>query len=121
MIDHLGLMNGKDEEAFRELDKLLVLSRRPNIAVKASCLPRYTVDNYPYRALHAPLRRVYDAFGPRRIFWGSDLTQMTCSYREAVTMFTEEIPWLSTEDKEWIMGRGLCDWIGWKRPFEHHV
>jgi len=29
-------------------------------------------------------------------------------------MFTEEIPWLSADDKAWIMGRGICDWIGWK-------
>jgi hypothetical protein len=34
--------------------------------------------------------------------------------REGVTMFTEEIPWLSAGDKEWIMGRGVCEWLGWK-------
>ena len=28
-------------------------------------------------------------------------------------MFTEEIPWLSADDKEWIMGRGICEWLGW--------
>jgi hypothetical protein len=26
----------------------------------------------------------------------------------------EEIPWLSAGDKEWILGRGLCEWLGWK-------
>lgn len=31
-------------------------------------------------------------------------------------MFTEEIPWLTADDKEWIMGRGLCEWLGWKLP-----
>jgi hypothetical protein len=31
-------------------------------------------------------------------------------------MFTDEIPWLSESDKEWIMGRGVCEWIGWKAP-----
>jgi hypothetical protein len=30
-----------------------------------------------------------------------------------VTMFTEEIPWLTDEDKEWIMGRGVREWIEW--------
>ena len=35
------------------------------------------------------------------MFWGSDLTRLPCSYREAVTMWTEEIPWLSAQDKEW--------------------
>jgi hypothetical protein len=31
-------------------------------------------------------------------------------------MFTEEIPWLTPKDKELIMGRALCRWLGWKLP-----
>lgn len=113
-IDHLGLTKGKDEEAFREFDKLLPLARRPNIAVKASCLPHYTTDAYPFCWLHPYIRRVYDAFGPKRMFWGSDLSRLPCTYRQGVTLFTEEIPWLTANDKEWIMGRGVCEWLGWK-------
>ncbi len=113
-IDHLGLTAGKDEVAFRELDQLLALARRPNIAVKASCLPLYTADAYPFRRLHPWLRRVYDAFGPQRVFWGSDLSRLPCTYRQCVTMFTEEMPWLAAADLDWIMGRGLCEWLGWE-------
>lgn len=116
VIDHLGLHHGKDEEAFAGLDQLLALARRPNIAVKASCLPFFTTDAYPYRRLHPHIRKVYDAFGPQRMFWGSDLSRLPCSYRQCVTLFTEELPWLTAQDKEWIMGRGLCEWIGWKLP-----
>jgi L-fuconolactonase len=114
VIDHLGLLPGtKDEEAFRDFDKLLALARLPNVAVKASALPCYTTDSYPYRRLHGPIRRAYDAFGPKRLFWGTDLSRLPCSYREAVTLFTEELKWLTPEDQEWIMGRGVCEWIGW--------
>ena len=116
-IDHLGIPKGtKDEGSFAHLDQLLALAQHPNIAVKASSLPTHTTDSYPYRRLHPYLRSVYDAFGPRRIFWGSDITKMPCSYRQAITMFTEEMPWFSDDDKQWIMGRGLCEWIGWKLP-----
>jgi hypothetical protein len=31
-------------------------------------------------------------------------------------MFTDEMPWLSGEDKKWIMGRALCEWLGWAHP-----
>jgi hypothetical protein len=31
-------------------------------------------------------------------------------------MFTAELPWLSASDKDLIMGRALCDWLGWKLP-----
>ena len=114
VIDHLGLHHGKDAEAFKEFDKLLPLAKRPNIAVKATCLPHFTTDAYPFRALHPYVKRVYDAFGPKRIFWGSDLSRLPCTYRQCVTMFTEEMPFLSATDLEWIMGRGVCEWLGWK-------
>jgi len=113
-IDHLGLTTGKDDEAFRHLDHVLALAKRPNVAVKVSCLPHYTTDRYPFRKLHPYLRRVYDTFGPKRMFWGSDLSRLPCSYRQSLTYLTEEIPWLTASDKEWIMGRGLCEWIGWR-------
>ena len=116
-LDHLCLKSGaKDEQAFANLDKLLAMSKHANVAVKATTLPGHTSDSYPYRRLHLYLRRIYDAFGPQRLFWGTDLTGLPCSYSEAVTMFTEEIPWLTAEDKEWIMGRALCEWLGWKLP-----
>jgi predicted TIM-barrel fold metal-dependent hydrolase len=117
IMDHMAVhLREVDNAAFCDLDKVLALAKRPNIAIKASCLPSCTSDSYPYRALHPIIRRIYDAFGPRRIFWGTDLTRMPCTYRQSITMITEEIPWLSTDDKEWIMGRGLCEWIGWPLP-----
>ncbi len=115
--DHLGLpRRNKDDAAFVHLDPVLGLARYPNIGLKASGLQHYTDDTYPYRRLQPHLRRVYDAFGPKRMFWGTDITEQACTYRQAVTMYTEEIPWLTEEDKEWIMGRGLCAWLGWALP-----
>ena len=60
------------------------------------------------------LKRVVDAFGPARVFWGSDLTRLPCTYRQCVTHFTEELDWLSGDELELVMGRALCDWIGWE-------
>ena len=115
VIDHLGLVSGeKDAHAFRGLDRLLALARHPNVAVKASALACYTDEPYPFRGLQAHVRRVYDAFGPQRMFWGTDLSRLPCAYRQAVTLFTEEMPWLGPGDLEWIMGRGVCEWLGWK-------
>jgi L-fuconolactonase len=115
VMDHFSLDSSKrDEEAFRDFDKLLAIAKRPNVAVKASALPCYTSDTYPYRSLHPYLRKAYDAFGPRRMFWGTDLSRSPIPYRQQVTMFTEEIPWLSEDDKTWIMGRGVCEWLGWQ-------
>jgi len=113
-IDHLALARGTDDVAFAEFDRLLALAKHPNVAVKATCLPHYTTDSYPYRWLHPYIKRVYDSFGPRRMFWGSDISRLPCTLRQGVTMFTEEMTWLSTDDLEWIMGRGVCNWLDWK-------
>jgi len=31
-------------------------------------------------------------------------------------MFTQEMPFLNGRDRELVMGRAVCDWIGWKLP-----
>lgn len=112
-IDHMGLGHGKDEEAFGHFDAVLALARYPNVAVKASCLPHYTADAYPFARLHPWLRQAVETFGARRVFWGSDLSRLPCSYAECVTMFTEAMPWLTREQLELIMGRALCAWLKW--------
>ena len=113
VIDHLALIRTKDAAAFADLPTLLALAKRPNVAAKASALPCFSSDPYPYRNIHGYIRQVFDAFGPLRTFWGTDLSRLPCSYRQAVTMFTEELPFLSERDKEWVMGRAICAWLGW--------
>lgn len=41
------------------------------------------------------------------------MTRLPVSYRQAVTLFTEELPWLTGEDRELVMGRAICEWLGW--------
>jgi predicted TIM-barrel fold metal-dependent hydrolase len=106
----------KGEESYRNLPQLLALARHPNVAVKATGQAGYALDPYPFRSIHPHLRQVFDAFGPRRMFWGTDITRMPCSWRQCVTLFTEELPWLTGHDLELVMGRAFCDWIGWKVP-----
>jgi hypothetical protein len=45
----------------------------------------------------------------------TDITRMPCSWKQRVTMFTEELPWLSSRDRDLEMGGAVCDWIGWKK------
>jgi hypothetical protein len=39
---------------------------------------------------------------------------MHCSYRQCITLFTEELPWLSESDKKLVMGEGVRNWLGWR-------
>lgn len=117
LIDHMARPRGsKDDAGFADLGDLLALAKFPNVAVKASGAPSYSSEPYPYRNIHKYLKQIFDAFGPNRMFWGTDITRMPCSWRQCITLFTEELPWLKGRDLELVMGRALCDWIGWKLP-----
>ena len=100
------------------LDELLPLAKLPNVAIKATGAPGYSKDAYPFPDIQDGLHRIFDAYGPDRFFWGTDITRMPCSYRQCVTFFTEELPWLTGQDLEKVMGRALCAWIGWDYAFE---
>ena len=114
IVDHLGRTSGtKDAAAFASLPEMLALARHPNVAIKATGAPSYSSEAYPYRNIHGYLRQIYDAFGPERMFWGTDITRMPCSWRQCVTMFTEELPWLTGRDRELVMGGALCRWLDW--------
>jgi hypothetical protein len=76
-------------------------------------MPAFSTERYPFRDVQPHIRILVDAFGPRRIFWGTDLTRMPCTYYECITFFTEHLPWLQGEDLAWVMGRGVCEWLGW--------
>jgi len=116
IIDHLGLVrSAMGAAALVDLDTLCSLAKLPNVAVKATGAPGYSGGPYPFTSMHPYLRQVYDAFGPERMFWGTDITKMPCSWRQCVTMFTEELPWLSERDKELVMGEAVCAWWGWEQ------
>ena len=118
-IDHLGGRGGnttlKDAAAMTHLPGLLALAKHPNVAVKATGAPGYSSEAYPFPAMHTYLRQIHDAFGPQRMFWGTDISKMPVSWRQCVTMFTEELDWLSPSDKTLVMGQAICDWWAWDR------
>lgn len=118
-IDHLGGLGGfeerKDHAAMTHMPGLLDLAKFPNVAVKVTGAPGYSSEDYPFPVLCGYVRQIYDAFGPDRMFWGTDITKMPCSWEQCITMFTEEMPWLSDSDKTLIMGEALSSWWGWVR------
>jgi hypothetical protein len=61
------------------------------------------------------IKRVFDAYGPQRSYWGTDLTNTYAkgSYRQRITQFTEELPFLSESDKDWVMGRAIVERLKW--------
>jgi predicted TIM-barrel fold metal-dependent hydrolase len=99
----------------RAIEDTVALAKFPNVSVKLSSAPAYSSEPYPFRDMTAHLRRCFDAFGPRRCYWGTDMTNSfaKASYRQRITHFTEELELLSEEDKDWIMGRAILARLAW--------
>jgi predicted TIM-barrel fold metal-dependent hydrolase len=117
IVDHMGLNSAlKGKSLDGAVDSLLKLAPLKNVAVKVSALPCYVAEPYPFPTLHPLIHRVVDAFEPRRCFWGTDLSHLPCPYKQVVTLFTEELDFLSETDKEWILGRGIAEWLNWPIP-----
>jgi predicted TIM-barrel fold metal-dependent hydrolase len=91
------------------------LAKYPNVSVKVSSAPLFSNEPYPFRDVTPHIRRLYDTYGPRRCYWGTDVTNSyaKATYQQRVTHFTEELPFLSEDDKDWIMGRAIVERLGW--------
>jgi predicted TIM-barrel fold metal-dependent hydrolase len=117
IIDHMGFARATiDAETKPAAARICALARYPNVYVKVSALPCFSTEPYPFRNLRGALAHIIKAFGPRRAFWGSDITRVPkrVGYPQVVTHFTEELDLLSRDDLEWLMGRALIDCLRWR-------
>jgi predicted TIM-barrel fold metal-dependent hydrolase len=120
IIDHMGLATrGPEKDRIgARIDLIAPLAKYPNVAVKLSAVPGFSHEPYPFRDMTPHLRRLIAAFGPRRAFWGTDLTHQRGKYpyRQYVTHFMEELDFLSESDRTLIMGEAILQFLGWQKP-----
>lgn len=117
IIDHMGVSSEcvRNRAVPAAIDQSLALAKYPNVSVKLSAAPLISSEPYPFRDVTLYIRRLFDAFGPRRCYWGTDLTNSftKATYRQRVTHFTEELDFLSENDQDWLMGRAIIERLGW--------
>ena len=104
VIDHMA---GCPPDRPDLLKLLLELARYPRVFVKISHTCVVSKEDYPYRDTHEQVKRLYDAFGPRRLIWGTDwpVVERACSYAKALAIVRDELSFLTAEDKEWVLGK----------------
>jgi predicted TIM-barrel fold metal-dependent hydrolase len=117
IVDHMGVLSavvqaGRLDEAIQHT---LSLAKYPNVSVKLSSAPLMSKDAYPFADMAPRIRALFDAYGPRRCYWGTDITNSfdKATYRQRITHFTETLDFLSEEDKDWVMGRGILERLKW--------
>lgn len=118
ILDHLATQNGATvAERFASYDDLRALARHPRVFVKVGNGPNRSDQPFPFEDVHPYLRGIYEAFGPRRMFWEADITQLTKNtYSECLRLWQEGLPFLSAADKDWILGRTAAEVLRWPEP-----
>jgi predicted TIM-barrel fold metal-dependent hydrolase len=117
IIDHMGVSS--DALTAGKLDDAIAasaaLAKYPNVSVKLSASPLFSKEPYPFRDMAPHIKRLFEAFGPQRSHWGTDVTNSfaKATYRQRVTHFTEELQFLTEDDKDWIMGKSIIERLGW--------
>jgi predicted TIM-barrel fold metal-dependent hydrolase len=117
IIDHMGANTpiAKEKRLPDVIGHAVALAKYPNVSIKISNLVSSSLEPYPFRDLNDHLRRVFDAYGPQRCYWGTDLTNQfaRATWRQRITHITEELNFLSESDKDWVMGRAILERLKW--------
>ena len=104
VLDHLGgaLFDGEPPPAL--LRNVLDLAKYPNVYVKFTPQAARATRPYPFTDQHAVFQRIYDAFGPRRLMWGTDFPHIFADigYGRGLELFRDHMPFLTEEDKRWL-------------------
>jgi predicted TIM-barrel fold metal-dependent hydrolase len=118
IIDHMGISSQvvAQKKVPEAVDAAAALAKHPNVSIKLSAAPAYSSEPYPFNDMNGHIKRLFDAYGPQRSYWGSDITQgfAKASYKERLTHFLHELKFLSDQDKDWVMGRAILARLNWK-------
>lgn len=119
IVDHMGMSLSDPAVRAGQFDaainNTLALAKYQNVSAKLSGAANYSREPYPYRDINPHIKRLFEAFGPQRCHWGTDITNGfdRGSWRQRVTHFTEALDFLTEDDKDWVMGRAIMQRLKW--------
>ncbi|MDE2703838.1 MAG: amidohydrolase family protein, partial [Gemmatimonadota bacterium] len=89
------------------LSHVLDLARFPKVYVKFTPQAHKSALPFPHADTFPAFRRIYDAFGPQRLMWGTNFpgVMKEVGYGPALEMFRDHVDFLTDDDKEWLFHR----------------
>lgn len=111
VVDHFARigMTGQVDDA--QLKSLEGLARHKYAHVKISAYYALGAKKPPHVELLPMIRRLYDAYGAKRLMWGSDCPyQLTPpnNYADSVALVRDRIDFVTPEERNWLL-RGTAE------------
>ena len=121
IIDHLSQIDFKAADAESDLRLLLAMARYHNVWVKVSELSSVSKSGtYPFADAYPHVKRVYEAFGPDRLLFGTGYPGTARAHYKRPTLDKEidlirkEMPFFTAGDREKILGLNAAKLWGFK-------
>jgi L-fuconolactonase len=104
VIDHMADCPIDQPE---QLEKLIALARFPRVFVKISHMWSISRQAYPWLDAQEYVKRLYAAFGPARLMWGTDwpVCEKWTTYRQTLSAVRDDMKFLNEDDKSWILSK----------------
>jgi L-fuconolactonase len=108
VVDHLGHPLVEEAPGFASSEPFFQLAEYRGVHVKVSNHVISSKAPYPWADLHAYQQRMFDAFGPRRLMWGSNWPMQVpeVPYRLRLDAVRHDLPAftsLTPEDQAWVL------------------
>jgi predicted TIM-barrel fold metal-dependent hydrolase len=93
----------------QELNKLTALARFPRVYVKISHTWAISRQPYPWLDAQENVKRLYAAYGPQRLMWGTDwpVHEKWTTYAKTLSVVRDDMKFLNEDDKSWILSRTI--------------
>lgn len=121
VIDHLSQMDLGVADPEPDFRKLLAMARHRNVWVKVSELTSVSKSHeYPFRDAYPYVKRVYEAFGPDRLLFGTGYPGAArAAYgrptlEREIALVDQEMPFFTKQDRAQILGGNAARLWGFK-------
>ena len=107
VVDHLARIGMGGVIGDADVRALCGLARHPQVMVKLSGFYALGQAKPPHLDLVPLIKRVYEAFGAKRLMWGSDCPFQVAheTYRDCLSLVRDRIDFIPDDDKDWILAR----------------
>jgi predicted TIM-barrel fold metal-dependent hydrolase len=121
VIDHLARVDLKAKDPLPEFKKLLALAKYPSVWAKVSELGVISPSGkYPFRDTFPWLKRLYEAFGPDRLLWGTGFPGVTRTengrptLQQELDLVRKEVAFFTPTDREKVLARNAAKLWGFE-------
>lgn len=105
VIDHFARIGADGMIRDADVAALCGLAKHKHTTVKVSAFYALGKKKPPYDDLVPMIRRLYEAYGAKRLMWASDAPyqlQNGNSYADSVALVRDGLGFLSAEDRQWL-------------------